>query len=75
MEDLAIAGEFSSRNEAEIIRSLLESAGIPAFVSADDAGGMYNFKFSLSAAGGAKVYVKKSDLADAQKIIANSDKN
>jgi len=39
MEDPTIVRTFSDRGEAEIARSLLETEGITALVSADDMGG------------------------------------
>ena len=56
------AATFFSRIEADIARAHLESAGIKAFVQADDAGGTYA---GLELAR-AKVFVRSSDLALAQ---------
>jgi hypothetical protein len=39
MDDPTIVRTFSDRGEAEIARSLLETEGIPALLSADDMGG------------------------------------
>ena len=71
MDTIVVAWSGPTRLEAEIIRSVLESAGIPAFVSVDDVGGLYALHFSLSAAG-AKVMVKESDLPAALEVITAS---
>lgn len=57
---------FPKRIEAELAQGLLASAGIDAWIAADDAGG--TFPFSLS--GGAQVLVEESDLQAAAKILA-----
>ena len=61
--------QCNTRIEAEMLQALLNSAGIKSFVTADDAGGLYGFKFTLSAAGGAKVMVAEADLESARQII------
>ncbi len=57
---------FPKRIEAEVAQGLLASAGIVAWVVADDAGG--SFPFALS--GGAHVLVEESDLEAAAKVLA-----
>jgi hypothetical protein len=59
-------GTFANRNEAEIVEGLLESAGIPASVSSDDAGGAYPFDLS----GGAQVFVGEEDVEAAELLAA-----
>jgi hypothetical protein len=59
----------ATRTEAELIRSLLESAGIPAWVSTDDAGGIYPFQLS----DGARVMIRESDHDAAENVIATAD--
>jgi hypothetical protein len=54
------------RTEAEVAQGLLASAGIDAWIAADDAGGA--FPFALS--GGARVLVEESDLGAAVNILA-----
>ena len=61
----------NNRIEAELIQSLLHSAGIESFVTADDVGGLYGFSFALSAAGGAQVMIAKADEAAARAVIAS----
>jgi hypothetical protein len=56
-------GTFRTRDDAEIVRGLLESQGIPAWISADDAGGAY--PFSLSDGVHVVVDVKDRDAAAA----------
>jgi hypothetical protein len=57
---------FPSRDEAEVARGLLTSAGIDARVTSDDAGGAYPFDL----AGGAQVLVDERDLAAATELLA-----
>ena len=59
---------FATRTEAEIAQGLLESAGIEASVSADDAGGA--FPFAL--AGGVHLLVDEADAAAASDLLAGS---
>lgn len=48
---------FSTRVDAEVVRGLLESAGIHAWIESDDAGGAYPFSLS----DGVHVVVDKED--------------
>jgi len=59
-------GTFPKRTDAEVVQGLLASAGIDAWIAADDAGGA--FPFALS--GGAQVLVDESDLEVAVKVLA-----
>jgi Putative prokaryotic signal transducing protein len=59
-------GSFATRTEAEIVIGLLESEGIAASISTDDAGGTYPFEF----AGGARVLVDESDAKAAREALA-----
>lgn len=58
----------NTRIEAEIVRGKLESEGITAFISADDAGGMYAFPFQ-SGFSGVKVLVAVRDLHKAKTFL------
>jgi Putative prokaryotic signal transducing protein len=58
-------GTYPTRDEAELVSGLLASAGIDAWVAADDAGGAYPFQFS----GGARVLVDESDLEAASRVL------
>mgnify|MGYP001153108550 CR=1 FL=1 len=60
-------GSFATRTEAEIVVGRLESDGIEAWVSADDAGGA--FPFSLS--GGVQVLVDEGDVEKASRLLAD----
>ena len=51
MSQQVVIGIFQTRTEAEIVRGMLASAGIEAWVSADDAGGAA----PLEMLGGARV--------------------
>lgn len=57
---------FPTRTEAELVRSKLESAGIPAWVSADDAGGLYP---SFQVADGARVIIRERDAEAAARVL------
>ncbi len=59
----------ATRIEAEFIRGLLDSAGIPAWVSTDDAGGAYPFQLS----DGARVMIRESDYDAAEGVLATTD--
>jgi hypothetical protein len=61
---------FPTRTEAELVRGLLESAGIPAWVSTDDAGGLYP---SFDLADGARVMIRESDQEAAANVLTTSD--
>jgi hypothetical protein len=60
-------GSFATRTEAEIVVGRLESDGIEAWISADDAGGA--FPFSLS--GGVQVLVDEGDVEKASRLLAD----
>jgi hypothetical protein len=61
-------GAFASRTEAEMVRGLLESAGIGAWLAADDAGGAV----PLSLTGGVHVMVAEADADAAREVVAGS---
>ena len=63
---LVSARTFFTRHEAELARSLLDSQGIPAWVSSDDYGGLHP---ALAFAHGVQVLVLSSDLEDALELI------
>jgi len=60
---------YPSRIEANIVKGLLESNGIKAHISADDAGGAYPFLLSPSV--GVLLQVERKD-RDRAKIILKS---
>jgi hypothetical protein len=59
----------ATRTEAELVRGLLESSGIPAWVSTDDAGGVYPFQLS----DGARVMIRESDHDAAESVLATNE--
>ncbi len=67
MAEQVSIGTFASRTEADVVQGLLESAGIPAWVASDDAGGAYPVGFS----GGARVMVGASDRGAAEQVLAD----
>lgn len=66
--DAVVLEKFSTRLEAELAAGLLESEGIAAFVSADDAGGTYP---PLQFVRGVRLLVSTEDEARARGILAN----
>ena len=67
-ENLVIIGRYSTPYEANMVKSQLESAGIPAFVADEHTVGM-NWLYS-NALGGVKVQVPESLASEAQSILA-----
>jgi hypothetical protein len=63
---LVAAGLFGNRVEAELAKGLLAEEGIPAFVRADDAGGM---RPSLQFTAGVAVIVRAEDLPRARAVL------
>ena len=61
-----VVAVFQTRIEAEIARARLEALGIPAWIDADDAGGLYpQFQFR-----GVRLVVDADDKEAAQRILA-----
>jgi len=58
---------YVTRTEAELVRNRLEAAGIFAWVSADDAGGVYPFQLG----DGAHVVIQERDRAVAESVLAS----
>lgn len=69
MAEPVVIREFSSRNEAEFLREVLEASGIQAFISSDDCGAEGP---SLQLSQGARLLVAAEDAADAEAVIAAS---
>jgi Putative prokaryotic signal transducing protein len=63
---LVAAGSFGSRIDAELAKALLAEEGIPAFVRADDAGGM---RPSLQFTAGVALIVRAEDLPRARAVL------
>ncbi len=61
---------YRSRLEAELAQHLLESVGIPSFVSADDAGGM---RPPLQLTLGVRLIVRAMDGPKARRVLADHD--
>lgn len=68
-ENLVTIGRYSTPYEANMVKSQLESAGIPAFVADEYTVGM-NWLYS-NALGGVKVQVPESLASEAQNILAS----
>ena len=60
---------YPSRMDAELAKSLLDSAGIESFISADDEGGMLSFPHGSLSASGVKLLIKENDKTDAEKVL------
>jgi hypothetical protein len=69
MDDRVILRSFSYRAEAELVRELLASGGIEAFVNSDDCGSVDP---ALQFGRGAEVLVSARDHAEAEHLIAVS---
>ncbi|MCH7828485.1 DUF2007 domain-containing protein [Patescibacteria group bacterium] len=67
MVDLVRIKTYQNRMEAELAKGLLESKGVKAMVSADDAGGAH--PALLWATGGVRLLVKKKDIQKAIKVL------
>jgi hypothetical protein len=63
---LTVIGTYGTRDEAEVVQGLLETAGIASSIRADDAGGA--FPFTLS--GGVQLFVDESDATAASELLA-----
>ncbi|MCH7828879.1 DUF2007 domain-containing protein [Patescibacteria group bacterium] len=63
---------YPDRTEAELVKGVLESKGIKAMVSADDAGGMN--PALLWATGGVRLLVKKKDIQMATEVLESFSK-
>lgn len=64
--ETVVLRSYAHDMEAEIAKSVLESAGIPSFIQRDDAGGMMP---SLQFLRGARLIVRKEDAEDAVKVL------
>ncbi len=59
-------GAYSTRSDAELAQTVLEAAGIPSVLSADDAGGAYPFLL----AGAARLLVDEADVEAATAVLS-----
>lgn len=65
--DLVVIQTCGSRPDADLAKSALEDAGIPAMIQADTAGGMRDH---LAWSGqGFRVLVRDEDVADAREVL------
>ncbi len=64
---LIVVQAFGSEGEADLAKSMLESAGIDAMIQADTAGGM---RPHIAWSGlGFKVLVREQDVAEAREVL------
>jgi len=71
-ENIKLLKTFSSRIDAELAKSFLESNGIKSMISADDAGEMYP---AASAYWGVKLFVNENNFEIADNLINNSSED
>ncbi len=64
--ETVVLRSYAHEMEAEIAKSVLESAGIPSFIQRDDAGGMMP---SLQFLRGARLIVRREDAEDATRVL------
>jgi len=64
---LIVVQEYGSLPEADLAKTELESAGIPAMIQGDTAGGMREH-LAWSGAG-FKIFVREEDVADARSVL------
>jgi Putative prokaryotic signal transducing protein len=64
-------GAYPTRSDAELAQAVLEAAGIPSVLSADDAGGAYPFPL----AGAARLLVDEVDAEDAAAVLSERSGN
>ena len=69
-EDLVQISSFANEVDAELAKTKLESAGIDAYVSRDDAGGM---EPQLQWANGVRLYVLESKANEAREVLDAAD--
>jgi hypothetical protein len=62
MSETVVIATYSYRHQAEYAANILASAGVPAFLHIDDAGGIYA---GLTFANPARIVVRREDRADA----------
>lgn len=70
MENLTTLKIFSTRMEAEVLRSLLESSGIKSWILSDDAGSMYPSQASIN---GVRLIIRDEDFKTASELLAKNE--
>jgi hypothetical protein len=66
MEEIVLLKIFSTSEEAEIMKALLESHEISVIIKADDAAGFYP---QMDISRGVKMFVDKQNLQEAQELL------
>jgi Putative prokaryotic signal transducing protein/Putative bacterial sensory transduction regulator len=69
--DLVVVHSYSSQAEADLVKGVLESAGVPAMTTADTAGRMREH-LAWSGAG-FQVLVREEDAADARALLTEAE--
>jgi hypothetical protein len=62
-------GRFETRDEAELARSLLAAAGIPAVLAPDDSG-----PYPVGRPGGARLFVAEADAEVAEVMLRDHER-
>jgi len=70
MSEIVVVKMFSSEMEAGMAQQMLQGAGVKAFVSQDDAGGM---EPQLQRTNGVRLLVNRADAERAQEILETLD--
>jgi hypothetical protein len=70
LENLTTLKIFSTRIEAEVLKSLLESNDIKSWIMSDDAGCMYPAQASVN---GVRLMVRDEDFITANDLLAKND--
>lgn len=72
MNKLVVIKTFTTRLEAQIAKSYLESNNIKAFVTADDEGGMSPFPMTPTTSG-VKLFVANKDAKQAIELLKKNE--
>jgi hypothetical protein len=70
LKNLTTLKIFNTRIEAEVLRSLLESAGIKSWILSDDAGSMYPAQAIIN---GVRLMVRDEDFKTAIELLVKSE--
>jgi len=70
LKDLTTLKIFSTRIEAEVLRSLLESNCIKSWILSDDAGSMYPAQATIN---GVRLMVRAEDFKTASELLVKNE--
>jgi len=69
-DDTTVVRMYSTRQDAEFGKMLLEGSGIPSFIRADDSGGARPYMAPVT---GVRLVVRAEDLRDAENVLNQSE--